>query len=135
MPIDVAMVATDVPIFDAIFVMFGNALASNFIPTEFDRYVPNSINLFCSVGSIANNSENIGRICVMNKYIIPSTVNNVAMWDKKLNVLCNNMCCVSDESRYGNTLRGFSVCKGRIRPCLRQLPHPRQTQYRKHPYT
>ena len=105
MPIDVAMVATDAPMFDAMFVIFGNELASNFMPTEFDKKVPNSINLVCRVGNIANSSENIGRICVMNKYIIPNTVNNVAMWDKKLNVLCNNLCCVSDESRYGNTLR------------------------------
>ena len=105
MPIDVAMVATDAPMFDAMFVMFGNEFALIVMPTEFDRNVPTSINLVCSVGSIANNSENMGRICVTNKYITPNIVNSVAICDDKLNVLCNNLCCVSDESRYGKTLR------------------------------
>lgn len=84
MPIDVATDATEEPMLDAILVMFGIIFASNFNPTEFDRYVPNCVNLSCNVGSIDTSSENIGLICVMNKYITKHIVARLARFEIQL---------------------------------------------------
>ena len=86
MPIEVATDATEEPMLDAILVMFGIMFASNFNPTEFDRYVPNCVNLSCKVGSIDTSSENIGLICVMNKYITKHIVARLVILDNQLNI-------------------------------------------------
>ena len=73
-PIDAAMPATDEPMLDAIWVMFGNNDASNLMPKELDIYSPNVINFDCNAGRAATNSENIGLICVAKKYMVNANV-------------------------------------------------------------
>lgn len=105
MPNDVAMPATDAPMLAAIFVIFGIMFASKCKPTESDRYVPNWVSLSWIAGRALNNSENIGRIWVANKYMIMHTVASVPMYDVQSKIMDQIFECLSDGVLYGNARR------------------------------
>ena len=84
MPVDVARLANDEPTYPAISGRFGIRLISISTPILFDMYSENTNSFSCNTGVELYSSDNIGLICVANKYIIPPMVAKDNIMDRKL---------------------------------------------------